>query len=162
MGIVLLILCLSLIGCGKKDLVKEELITFLSIDLNSILDDEKIAVDAYNSASKDLTNQKNLQKSFDDVILPHYKTFLKNLRTITVETDEVKQLHKTYVEGAALQFKALTMIGEALKSQDDKVLKKANEYLDEAQLKLADYNKQLEELTKEHNIKLSTGSESNE
>jgi hypothetical protein len=73
---------------------------------------------------------------------------------VKIETDEVREIHEIYIEGADKQFKAFAIIKQALEEQDADLIQKANDMLADARKDLREYQTKLNKLAKEHDVEI--------
>lgn len=151
MGIVLLMFIL-LSGCSN-DPVQKDLLNYVNEELKAAAKFEAAAVSAYESVSG--ANYKDDQTMYDALVnevIPNYSNLLNELESVKIETDEVKDVHAIYLEGANIQFKAFEKIKQALEGQDSGMIQEANDMLAQASALISDYQKKLNGLADEHNV----------
>ena len=153
MAIFLPILIL-LSGCSS-DPVQDDLLNYVNKEMKEAAKLESTAVSAYERVSG--TNYQDDQTMYDVLnrdVIPNYNEFIKELDSVKIETDEVREIHEIYIEGADKQFKAFAIIKQALEEQDADLIQKANDMLADARKHLREYQTKLNKLAKEHDVEI--------
>jgi hypothetical protein len=142
-------------GCFG-DPVKDDLLNYVNKEMKTAYKLETKAITAYESVSGG--NYKDDQTMYDALnneVIPNYNEFIKELDSVTIETDELKKLHETYIKGAEIQYNAFLKIRQALEKQDPAMIQEANDMLSQARKHIRDYSNGLHKLAKDHDVKLS-------
>jgi len=153
MAIFLPILIL-LSGCSS-DPVQDDLLNYVNKEMKEAAKLESTAVSAYEGVSG--TNYRDDLTMYDVLnrdVIPNYNEFIKELDSVKIETDEVREIHEIYIEGADKQFKAFAIIKQALEEQDADLIQKANDMLADARKHLREYQTKLNKLAKEHDVEI--------
>lgn len=141
-------------GCFK-DPIQDDLLNYVNSDMKTAYELEKKAVTAYESVTgPNFSNDQLLYDTLQNEVIPTYEQFIKELKAIKVETDELKKIHAIYIKGAETQFQAFEVIIEALENQDPALIEEANAILEQGRNQISDYQSKLDQLAKEHNVKL--------
>jgi hypothetical protein len=143
-----------LAGCFG-DPVQEDLLNYVNKEMKNAGKLEGAAVSAYEGVSG--ANYQDDQTMYDTLIndvIPNYSEFIKELEAVTIETDEVRVIHEIYIEGANIQFDAFAKIKQALEDQDANLIQEANDMLADARKHIRDYQTKLDNLAKEHDVKI--------
>lgn len=141
-------------GCFG-DPVQDDLLNYVNKEMKSAGKLEAAAVAAYENVSG--ANYQDDQAMYDALmndIIPKYREFIKELDSAKIETDEVKDIHEIYIKGADTQFKAFAKIVLALEEQDTGMIQEANDMLADARKHIREYQRKLEKLAKEHDVKI--------
>jgi hypothetical protein len=142
-------------GCGN-DPVQEDLLEYLNEELPAISDIELDAVNAYQSVTG--VNYQDDYIMYDTLVydvVPTYQQFLDELEAIELETEELREIHETYIDGANLQYNAFVRIITALEEQDFGKIEEANEMLNDARKQMRDFNNQIVQIAEEHSVELT-------
>jgi hypothetical protein len=144
---------LVLAGCGGP--VQDDILNYLNEEMKTAQSLEDKAVSAYEGVSgANYTDDQTMYDALVNEVIPNYTDLISELETVSIETDELKEVHEIYLSGAKLQFSAFEKIIEALEKQDASLVDDANKLLEEGRLQIEDYNQKLDELAKEHNVEI--------
>lgn len=151
-----LLLTLILSGCFS-DPVQEDLLVYLNEELAAISHLEKEALTAYESVTTGVndTSDQELYDTLNLEVIPAYQEFATKLEAIKVETEELREIHEGYIEAVNLQYDAFVKIAIALEELDPGKIEEANSMLDEARPLLRDFKYNIEQLAKEHDVRLT-------
>ena len=150
--IIPLILLLS--GCSG-DPVQDDLLNYVNKEMKEVGKLESTAVSAYEGVSG--TNYQDDKTMYDTLmndVIPNYSEFVKELESVKIETDEVREIHEIYIEGANIQFNAFAKIKQALENQDADLIQEANDMLADARTHIRNYQTKLNKLAKEHDVEI--------
>lgn len=140
-------------GCGGP--VQDDIVNYINEELKTAQTLEDKAVAAYEGvAGVNYTDDQTMYDAMVNEVIPNYEELLTELENVSIETDELKEIHDIYLSGAKLQFSAFEKIVEALEKQDSSLVDEANKLLEEGRLQIEDYNKKLDELAKENNVEI--------
>ncbi|MGJ7922376.1 hypothetical protein [Neobacillus sp. LXY-4] len=143
-----------LTGCFN-DPVQNDLLNYVNKEMTPAYELENKAVLAYESVTgANFLNDQALYDALQMEVIPNYQKFLKEIKSVKIETDELKEIHKLYISGAETQYKAFTTILEALETQDPKLIEEANDLLNQGKKQINDYLNKLDKLADEHNVEL--------
>ncbi|WP_066249892.1 hypothetical protein [Neobacillus drentensis] len=148
--IIPLILLLS--GCSG-DPVQDDLLNYVNKEMKEVGKLESTAVSAYEGVSG--TNYQDDQTMYDALmkdVIPNYSEFVKELESVKIKTDEVREIHEIYIEGANIQMNAFAKIKQALENQDADLIQEANDMLADARSHIREYQTKLNKLAKEHDV----------
>ncbi|MBO5237555.1 MAG: hypothetical protein J6B50_02100 [Lachnospiraceae bacterium] len=147
-----LMLCMT--ACGKKDVVKDDLYTYLT-EMSSVQELQKTAINEYNSyVSATDADSQQLLDALNNSIIPTYEDYITKINAITPETVEVQALQTTCGDAAKKQLEALQKVAEAIEACDSDMLNDADKLITEAEAAFDDYEGQIEALASEHEITL--------
>ena len=134
---------------GCSDPVYDDLENFLNVEMVEVnADYEKLTAEV--GTWETLEDDTAIKKSIDDTLLPLVNGSLEKLKDITPETEEVKAIKDKYVKVMETYKTGFEALSEGCETQDDDTINAATEKLSEAVSLLDEYNKALEELSKEH------------
>ncbi|MED4224003.1 hypothetical protein [Neobacillus cucumis] len=146
---------LLLSGCFS-DPVQDDLLNYVNKEMKQPGKLEAAAITAYESETG--ANYQDDQKLYDVLtkkVIPTYHEFIQELNSVKIETDELKEIHKIYVEGANIQYKAFVKIKQALEAQDPAMIQEANNMLADAKAHILEYKTKLNQLAREHKVKFN-------
>ncbi|PLS05615.1 hypothetical protein [Neobacillus cucumis] len=147
-------LFLLLSGCFN-DPVQDDLLNYVNKEMKQAGKLEAAAVSAYEGvAGANYTDDQTMYEALTKEVIPNYNEFIKELDSVKIETEELRQIHEIYIEGADIQFKAFVTIKQALEDQDPALVQKANGLLADARKHIRDYKSKLNKLAKEHDVKI--------
>ncbi|NHC40247.1 hypothetical protein G6549_09705 [Bacillus sp. MM2020_1] len=152
--VLIIPLILMLSGCSG-DPVQDDLLNYVNKEMKEVGKSESTAVSAYEGVSG--TNYQDDQTMYDTLmkdVIPNYSEFVKELESVKIETDEVREIHEIYIEGANIQFNAFAKIKQALENQDADLIQEANDMLSDARTHIRDYQTKLNKLAKEHDVEI--------
>jgi hypothetical protein len=144
---------LILAGCGGP--VQDDILNYINEELKTAQELEDRAVFAYEGvAGVNYTDDQTMYDALVNEVIPNYTDLVSELQTVSIETDELKEVHEIYLSGAKLQFSAFEKIIEAIEKQDASLIEEANQLLNEGRQQILDYNDKLDELAKEHDVEI--------
>jgi hypothetical protein len=153
LAVVVLGLLLVLAGCGGP--VQDDILNYLNEEMKTAQTLEDKAISSYEGvAGVNYTDDQTMYDALVNEVIPNYTDLISELETVSIESDELKEVHEIYLSGAKLQFSAFEKIIEALEKQDSSLIDEANQLLEEGRLQIEDYNDKLDELAKEHNVEI--------
>lgn len=144
---------LVLAGCGGP--VQDDILNYINKELKTAHELEDKAVSAYEGvAGANYTDDQTMHNALVNEVIPNYAELINELESVSIETDELKEIHEIYLSGANLQLSAFEKIKEAIEKQDSGMIEEANQLLEEGRLQIEDYNNKLDELAKENNVEI--------
>jgi len=108
------------------------------------------------SGALPLINYKNDQTTYEalrDYVIPLYKRFIRGLRALQPETEEVRSLNRIYIDGAESLLEGFKLVMLAIDTQDASLIRPANEYLEKGRLENERWRKELIALAGKHDVK---------
>jgi len=151
---IFLPILILLSGCSS-DPVQDDLLNYVNKEMKEAAKLEGTAVSAYEGVSG--TNYQDDQTMYDVLnrdVIPNYSEFIKELDSVRIETEELREIHEIYIEGADIQFNAFAIIKQAIEEQDAELIQKANDMLADARKHLREYQTKLNKLAKEHDVEI--------
>jgi hypothetical protein len=146
---------LLLAGC-LGDPVQDEILTYVNEDTADAKELEGKAISAYESVSgENYSDDQTMYDALLNDVIPTYTEFIKELESVSIEEEELKEIHEIYIEGANLQLQGFNKIVEALEAQDASIIDEANEILADGRNSIQDYQAKLEEFAKEHDVEIT-------
>lgn len=133
-------------------MVKKDFINYYN-ELMKIRPAETEAANAYgNVTGNNYSNDLILYNTLVDVVIPKYTLFTKKLHDIKPTTDEVKSLHKAYVEATDFFLEHYDGVLIGLQKQDINLITKANEKMELGIGKIKDFKSLFNSILKKYNI----------
>lgn len=153
--IVILLFCFVILTGCFSDPVQDDLLQYVNSELTTAHKLERTAITAFESvAGTNFTNDQALYDALQNEVIPNYEKFLNELNSVDIETEELKELHDLYIEGANTQMEAFLLIVTALEKQDQSLIEEANKLLEKGKKQITDYNNKIRQLAKDHNVTL--------
>jgi hypothetical protein len=144
--------CLSA-GCAT-DKVAMDLTNYLNQGVLNVAELEEKSLAHYASVTG--SNYKNDQTTYEalrDYVIPLYRRFIRGLRALQPETQEVRDLNRIYIDGADSLLEGFKLILLAIETQDSSLIRPANEYLEKGRLENERWRKELIALAGKHGVK---------
>ncbi|WHY86890.1 hypothetical protein QNH39_03170 [Neobacillus novalis] len=144
-----------LAGCLGGDPVKDDLLNYVNKEMKQAVKLEAAAISAYEGvAGANYQDDQTMYDALTKVVIPNYNEFIKELDSVSIETDEVKEIHEIFITGADIQFKAFGKVKQALEDQDAALIEEANDMFADARKQIRDYKSKLDKLAKKHEVKI--------
>lgn len=146
-------------GCAT-DKVAVDLTNYLNQGVLNIAELEEKSLARYASVTG--SNYKNDQTAYEalsDYVIPLYRRFIRGLRALQPETQEVRDLNRIYIDGADSLLEGFKLILLAIETQDSSLIRPANDYLEKGRLENERWRKELIALAREHGVKPQTKGE---
>ena len=182
-GLIFLLLCFVLTGCGSKEesstgaagdtsantesqgstsgsteamSLQDEILNLVGKELPGIAAERDEAVALFNAyfAEGSDKNSETWMKTLQDEALPKYDAYLQKLNAIQTVHQDVTDLKKLYVESADLQRAAIEDVINAIKNADTSLLDYARTKVEDSEKKLAEYEEKLRGMCSANNINL--------
>jgi hypothetical protein len=141
-------------GCAT-DKVAFDLTTYVNQGILRISELEEKALARYASVTgSNYSSDEKVHDTLKNHVIPLYERFIRELRTIRPETDEVKNLHRMYVGGAEALLEGFKLIMFAIETQDLAMIRSANHWLEKGRAEQEQWRKEIAALGKDHSVKL--------
>jgi len=140
-------------GCAT-DKVALDLTNYLNQGVLNIAELEETSLARYASVTG--ANYKDDQTTYEalsDYIIPLYKRFIRGLRALQPETEEVRSLNRIYIEGADSLLEGFKLVMLAIETQDPYLIRPANEYLEKGRLENQRWRNEMVSLAGKHGVK---------
>jgi len=140
-------------GC-TTDKVAYDLTNYLNQGVLNIAELEEKSLARYASVTG--THYKNDQTAYEtlrDYVIPLYKRFIRGLRALQPETEEVRALNRIYIDGAESLLEGFKLVMLAIEKQDSSLIRPANENLEKGRLENERWRKELIALAGKHGVK---------
>lgn len=125
-----LVFCLSvfslIISCTGKQ-IPYDIIQYVNRDMLNISQMEVNALKCYASVTdENYTTDERVHEALKNVVVPYYKRFTELLREISPKTDELKQIHALYINGAESMYNGFKAKMIGIEKSDDNLINLAN------------------------------------
>ena len=150
--VTLALTCVSA-GCAT-DKVATDLTNYVNQGVLNIAELEEKSLARY--ASETGSNYKDDQTTLEalrDYVIPLYRRFIRGLRALQPETQEVKELNRIYIDGADSLLEGFKLVMLAIEKQDASLIRPANEYLEKGRLENERWRNELVALAGKHGVK---------
>jgi len=144
-GLVLSILLLPSGILSRSNSMQMELSKYHYEEIPKLSRLEKDAINAFESVSgKNYKDDEVMQEFLIGEIIPTYSEFVAKLENISVKSEEVKNIHKDYVEGARLQLEGFRILSSAIEKGDRSLAYEARLKLNKGEGKIVKYQQNLQ------------------
>jgi len=149
-GLALACICA---GCAT-DKVALDLTNYLNQGVLNIaeLEEKSLARYAAVTGSNYRDDQTTLE-ALRDYVIPLYRKFIRGLRALQPETQEVRELNRIYVDGADSLLEGFKLVMLAIEKQDASLIRPANEYLEKGRLENERWRNEVIALAGKHGVK---------
>ena len=152
---LILTLALACVSAGcATDKVALDLTNYLNQGVLNIAELEQKSLTRYASVTG--SNYKNDETTYEalrDYVIPLYARFIRGLRALQPETEEVRNLNRIYIDGADSLLEGFKLVMIAIETQDVSLIRPANEYLNKGRLENERWRKELIALADKHGVK---------
>jgi len=146
----------------EKEDEKEEENNLVKQDLENYLDHfeelgqlEDTVIQSFEGVTgENFVDDETMYTELTETTLPEAEVLLSTLRGIEPETEEVAELHETFIEGWETQKKAFQTFVEGLEENDDSIIEEGNEILDEGYYIINQFSVEIEQLLEEHQVQI--------
>ncbi len=154
--VAVVIMCLWLLGCAPGA-VQKDLVNYINQDIMGVAAVEQAALARYASVSgENYVSDQQLYSTLKREVVPTFTEFVNVLHRIEPETDAVKQLHATFINGAEYRLRGFQTIMGGIRAQDAQVVRAANSLLEEGALELEKWRTALQQLYETYGIRQKT------
>jgi hypothetical protein len=149
---LLLVLAFLCAGCAA-DPVVIDLTGYINQGILDIAELETTALQRYATVvGPNYTTDERVYETLRDWTVPLYGRYLEGLRRIRPETEEIKGLHKTYLQGAELLYEGFREKMFGIQEKDDLVIVSANHKIERGGALVGEWRKGVAGLRKEHGL----------
>jgi hypothetical protein len=150
--LALALACVSA-GCAT-DKVAVDLTNYLNQGVLNVAELEEKSLARYASVTgSNYRNDQNTYEALRDYVIPLYRRFIRGLRALQPETEEVRNLNRIYIDGADSLMEGFKLILLAIETQDSSLIRPANEYLERGRIENERWRKELIALAGKHDVK---------
>jgi len=108
---------------------------------------QREAIEAYSKVTgSNYSGDDPLYEALTKTVIPKYGFFVSRLTDIHPLQEEIKLMHKIYVEGAMLQLESFKIVKEAIEKQDVNLVTKANIKLSQGREKIEEWRNRMNAL----------------
>jgi len=154
-SILILTLALACFSAGcATDKVALDLTNYLNQGVLNIAELEEKSLSRYASVTG--SNYKDDQTTYEalrDYVIPLYRRFIRGLRALQPETQDVRDLNRIYIDAADSLLEGFKLILLAIEKQDVSLIRPANEYLEKGRLENERWRSELVALAGKHGVK---------
>lgn len=135
------------------DIVQRDLLDYLNNKMRRIVYLEKESINLYNSIRHQLYKEESID-TLTNKVIPLYGKFLKELKAIRPNTEELFSIHNIYIEGSTLQYEGLIDLEASIRKNNSRQANEANIKIKEANIKINQYNSGIKRLSDKHKVVL--------
>jgi len=140
-------------GCAI-DPVRRDLADYVNQGILNIAELEKKSLEKYASVTgKNYTTDERVYLTLKQEVIPLYGRFLKGLRNIRPKTDEVKKLHRLYLQGAESLYEGFKEKMYGLEIKNENIILAGNQKIEKGRVQNERWRKELLALAKKHGLK---------
>ncbi len=148
-----LALLFAIFGCAT-DKVAYDLTNYLNQGVLNIAELEQKSLARYASVTgSHYRDDQTLYEALRDYVMPLYKRFIRGLRALRPETEEVRGLNRIYIDGAESLLEGFKLIMLAIEKHDSSLIRPANENLEKGRLENERWRKELMALAGKHGVR---------
>jgi len=141
-------------GCAEKN-IAPDLVGYVNHGILDISSLEAEALQKYASVTGgNYMSESAVYETLKTDVIPVYKKFLEMLKKIRIQTDDVKQLHAIYVQGAETMYKGFVAKKQALENKDESKLSYANGQIEKGRAETERWRGKLLELCNSNGVKV--------
>ncbi len=130
-----------------------DIVNYVNQGLISIAELEKKSLERYASvAGKNFTSNRKLLETLKDFVIPTYKRFVTGLRSISPETQDVRNVHAIYLKAAEATLEGFQTIMIGLENNDERIIQEGNKKLEEGRIGVEKWRAELNELYKKNGV----------
>jgi hypothetical protein len=144
-----------LIGCATNP-VALDLTNYLNQGVLQISELEQKALERYAAVTgPNYKSDQEVYVALTDSVIPLYSRFLQGLRKIRPETQEVRDLHRTYILGAESLLDGFKTLLIAVEFKDPSLIKLVNEKLEKGRRDNERWGNELAALANKYGLKFA-------
>jgi hypothetical protein len=148
-----LIVACVVLGCGTFDPVRRDLASYVNQGILNIAELEQESLKRYGAVTgPNYTTPERVYEALKNNVIPLYKRFLKGLRQIQPETEEVKKVHKTYIIGAEYLYEGFKEKMYGIELNNEAVILSANRKIERGAAENRKWREELFALAQEHGL----------
>lgn len=155
--LVFVIMAVALVACGANTngdkSVHDDLLNYGNVELKKLTSLETSVGQTYESVSgENYSDDSTMLAALEDKIIPESEELVEAAENLDIESKEVQDVHDIYISATRDQHQSFETMVEALKNQNPDQITEANEKMDSARSKSADYLDELKSLAEENNV----------
>jgi len=122
-------------GCAKHRSALQ-IAEYVNQGILTVAELEQKSLERYASVvGSNYTSDQAVYDALKEFVVPIYGRYLDELRKIQPETEELKQLHKIYIQGAESMYSGFKMKLAGIEKKDEFIIRAANEKIQEGKNK---------------------------
>ncbi|QIB26352.1 hypothetical protein [Caloranaerobacter azorensis] len=150
-SVIILTFILMLTGCVNQN--KKDLFNYINAELPPVVEMENNALEKYNNLiSNNNYTYDTFYTALKNEIIPTYEDFLNKLTKISPKTEDLKEIHNLYIEGAKYQLKALKLLQKGIEEKDNELLLKSSEFLKKSKKYMTEYKNRIVTLAEKYHM----------
>lgn len=135
-------------GSAAKDLVE-----YANQGLLRIAELERRSLESYAAViGENYTTDESVYEALKNVVIPTYKRFLDELRNITPQNEDVRNLHRIYVGGAESIYDGFKTKMIGIENNNMSIVVSGNEKIEKGRDEIIRWNQERIELYKKHGV----------
>ncbi len=139
-------------GCAVNK-VAPDLVDYVNQGILNISQLEAKAFESYASVTgANYTTDEAVFNALKDEVIPTYKRYLYLLRNIDVQTEDVKNLHLIYIQGAEMIDRGFRAKMSGIENKDENLIIRANEEIAKGYAITEKWRSKLTDLYKTHGV----------
>lgn len=147
----------SFSGCAA-DKVGLELVEYVNQGMLSISQLEIKALERYGAVTgANYSTDEAVYEALKNEVIPLYGRFVELLKQIPRQSDEVRQLHALYLNGAEMMYAGFKSKQQALEKKDAALMEGANTLIEKGRVETEKWHDQLLSLYEAHGVKSAKG-----
>ena len=132
-----------LFACAT-DRVAGDLAVYLNQGVMNLAELEQKSLERYASVTGDnYTSDEAVYHALKDQVIPLYRRFLEGLRALRPETDEVRNLNRSFVEGAQAMYEGFRLKMVGIEQGEESLIIAGNRKIDEARIRTRQWQAEL-------------------
>lgn len=155
----ILVMCMTLVvmvgvtGCVDSD-KQDRLLQFINVDLSEAKELETEANDAYTKVKEDENNgDAEFKQVLQDTVIPNYEKMVKQASNVDFgEYTEFNEMKSLLIQYWTKKLEAFNKMVDAVETQDEDRISKANELIEDADSVYDKYEKERDRLMDEYEV----------
>ena len=141
-------------GCGMFDPVRTDIATYVNQGILNIAELEQKSLERYAAVTgPNYTTPERVYDALKNDVIPLYRRFLKGLREIRPETEEVKKVHRTYILGAEYLYQGFKEKMYGIELNNETVIISANQKIERGALENRKWQEEFFALAQKHGLR---------
>jgi hypothetical protein len=141
------------VGCAA-DPVALDLTRYVNQGVLQIAELERKSLEQYAAVTgPNYKSDEEVYATLQNWVIPLYTRFLQELRKIRPETQEVRELHRTYILGAESLLDGFKLLMLAIELKDPSLIKAVNEKLEKGRVENERWSREMAFLYEKHGLR---------
>ena len=129
-----------------------EILDYVNISIKNFQAIETKIIKRYNDMEYNIDKEKEIIDVLKNKILPEYKEHFENLSNMTIENDEIKEIHTIYLQSAKYQLEAFELYLSYIENKNYSDLKSVNSKINSSNEYFKIFKENLIEFADKHEI----------